>query len=213
MPPDSDELGSRAGPESSVEETRQRILEAAAQVFAEKGYAGATTRAIAAAARVNEVTLFRHFGSKKNLLMAVIGRYSALPGLETMLEEQLTGDYRQDLLRLGSHFLAVMTEQRGSVLMMLCEAERLPEVREVIAQVPQQLRQLLGKYLRQQIERGVVRDLNPEMAAQAFFGMFLAYSISQALIAEPLGRMPPETVVTQFVDLFVEGTINPEEGD
>ena len=60
---------------SPSEDTRQRILEAAAQVFAEKGYARATTRVLAAAAGVNEVTLFRHFGSKQNLFAAVIEQF------------------------------------------------------------------------------------------------------------------------------------------
>ncbi len=48
-----------------IDDTRERILQAAAELFAEKGYARATTRSIAEAAKVNEVTIFRHFGSKK----------------------------------------------------------------------------------------------------------------------------------------------------
>ena len=49
-------------------ENRTRILEAAARVYAEFGYRGATTRRIATAAGVNEVTLFRTFGSKAALI-------------------------------------------------------------------------------------------------------------------------------------------------
>lgn len=49
-------------------ENRARILDAAARVYAEFGYRGATTRRIATAAGVNEVTLFRTFGSKAALL-------------------------------------------------------------------------------------------------------------------------------------------------
>ena len=58
--------------EPTADPTHERILAAAAQIFAEQGYIRATTRAIAAAAGVNEVTLFRHFGSKKNLAQAAI---------------------------------------------------------------------------------------------------------------------------------------------
>ena len=71
-----------AGAESSADDTRQRILKAAAVVFAEKGYARATTRALAAAAGVNEVTLFRHFGNKQNLFAAVIEQFGG-PGATT----------------------------------------------------------------------------------------------------------------------------------
>ena len=59
--------------------SRERILEAAARVYAKHGFRGATTRLIAAEAGVNEVTLFRTFGSKGALLEAV-------------LEENDTGD-------------------------------------------------------------------------------------------------------------------------
>ena len=208
MPSRSDESASQAGSESRADATRQRILQAAAQLFAEKGYAGTTTRAIAAAAAVNEVTLFRHFGNKRNLLAAVLDQFSALPDLVVVLEEQLTGDYRQDLLRLGSAFLAVMTERRETVRLMLCEAEHLPEVRQVMAQIPRQLRQLLTRHLQGQIQQGRVRNLNPQVMAQAFFGMFFSYSLTQVILDDPAApEVPLEELVAQFVDLFVDGTI------
>jgi AcrR family transcriptional regulator len=52
--------------------SRERILEAAARVYAKHGFRGATTRLIANEAGVNEVTLFRTFGSKSALLEAVL---------------------------------------------------------------------------------------------------------------------------------------------
>lgn len=51
---------------------RARILEAAARVYAKHGFRGATTRLIAIEAGVNEVTLFRTFGSKAALMHAVL---------------------------------------------------------------------------------------------------------------------------------------------
>jgi AcrR family transcriptional regulator len=52
--------------------SRERILDAAARVYSKHGFRGATTRLIAAEAGVNEVTLFRTFGSKGALLEAVL---------------------------------------------------------------------------------------------------------------------------------------------
>lgn len=193
-------------------ETAQRIIQAAARVFSEQGYSGATTRAIAAEAGVNEVTLFRHFGSKKNLMLAVINQRSVLPGVGKALTGQLTGDYRQDLLRIGTHFLAMTSERRNEILMTLFEAQRLPEIRDVIAQVPLRQQKVLGQYLRHQIERGVVRGMDPDLAAQAFFGIFFAYATSYLMLAGPEGLQTPlETVAALFVDIFVEGTIKREE--
>ncbi len=197
---------------SPEDETRQRIIRGAAQVFAQKGYEGATTRAIAEAAGVNEVTLFRHFGNKKNLFTAVISQESPLQSVRGALEGPLTGDYRQDLLTMGNQFLATMLVRRREILMSLCAAEQLPEMREAIAQMPAQLRQVLGEYLGRQMARGVTREMNPQMAAQAFFGMLFAFAISQGLLeGTPAAQIPPEDVVAQFVDIFVRGTIETEE--
>jgi len=51
----------------SGDEVRGRMLDAAREVFAERGYAGATTKQIAVRADVGEVLLFRHFGNKEGL--------------------------------------------------------------------------------------------------------------------------------------------------
>ncbi len=69
--------------------TRQQLLDAAAAVFAERGYAGATTKEIAKAAGVSEGTIYRHFVDKRELFGAVfVDRNAAnfdavtkLPGL------------------------------------------------------------------------------------------------------------------------------------
>jgi AcrR family transcriptional regulator len=207
---DPGDLGPQGGAGSGVEDTRQRILDAAAQMFAEEGYARATTRALAAAAGVNEVTLFRHFGNKRNLFAAVVEEYAA-PGLTAALQPELSGDYRQDLVTMGSEVLNLMLERRDAVRLMLCEAEHFPQVREVIAQNPRRLRQALSAYLRMQVEQGQVRRLHTEAAAQAFWGMFFAYSISLWLLDEAVQpELEPEELVAQFVDIFVRGTVNRE---
>jgi AcrR family transcriptional regulator len=195
-------------PDTELTDTQQRILTAAAQVFTNEGYAGATTRAIAAEAGVNEVTLFRNFGNKKALLLAVIERFSALPGLGA-LAGQLTGDYREDLARIAAVFMEMLGRNRRHILMTIAEAQRDPEIREIVALPPARQRQMLGQYLRQQMERGVVRDLpNPDLVAQSFFGMFLEYHLAQLLLPEAeADAVPPEEVVAQLVDLFVQGTV------
>lgn len=55
-------------------EARDKILEVTVRIFAEAGYHGTTTRRIAQEAGVNEVTLFRHFGSKEALLHAALAQ-------------------------------------------------------------------------------------------------------------------------------------------
>ncbi len=143
------------------------------------------------------------------MLMAVVDQYSAMSDLGAALEGQLTGDYQEDLLRIGTLFLEMMNRHRRAVLMTICEAQHSSEVREVIARPPLLQRKMLGHYLREQMERGVVRDLpDPELAAQAFFAMLFEYSISQSLYADPSApSLLPEEVVAQVIDIFARGTV------
>jgi len=57
--------------------TRQQLLDAAAAVFVERGYAGATTKEISRRAGVSEGTIYRHFADKRELFGAVFANRSA----------------------------------------------------------------------------------------------------------------------------------------
>ena len=203
--PDFDEPAADQ-PSQRVQRTRERLLGAAAQQFAALGYSGATTRGIAEAAGVSELTLFRHFGSKKNLFMQAVQRHSAMPGIGAALAGRISGDPRQDLSLIGAHFLKTLIERREAILMTLREAERLPEVRQVAAQVPRQQRRMLANYLGSQIKQGKLKALDASMLAQAFLGMFFAYATYQALLDEaPPDETQIESIVALFVEIFLQG--------
>lgn len=188
--------------------TRVRILKAAAEIIAEKGYTRTTTRAIAEAAGVNEVTIFRHFGSKRNLFSEMIQQHSALPDLSDIIINQLTGDYRKDLLHLGSVFFMAITARKEALRLMLCEAKELPEVREVVVKIPDQLRLLLTGYFQKKIETGNLRKLNPEVMAQGFLGMFFSFGIARDMLGASIApEVSQEALIAQFVDIFVAGTL------
>jgi AcrR family transcriptional regulator len=191
-----------------TDDTRERIMAAAAEIFVEKGYARATTRSIAEAAGVNEVTLFRHFGSKRNLLSEIVHQYSPLPDLTSIIVNQLSGDYRQDLLHLGTVFLNTLTQRKEALRLILCEAHEIPELREVIVQIPDQLRQVLTRYFQAKIQEGSIRDLNPALMAQGFLGMFFSYAIAREMLGSEIApEVPTEDLVAKFVDIFIHGTL------
>jgi AcrR family transcriptional regulator len=200
-----------AGEESPADDTRRRILLAAAQVFSENGYARATTRALAAAAGVNEVTLFRHFGSKENLFSAVIEQFAS-PAVRMALEAQITGDSAQDLRVIGMRLLNLLLERKDALRLMLCEATHFPEVQQALVQNPRQIRHTLASYITRQIERGRFRAVHPEVAAQAFSGMLFAYAIAQGLLDDTIEpQVDTEELVDQFVDIFMNGMVKRDE--
>ncbi|MFH8683423.1 TetR family transcriptional regulator [Streptomyces lydicus] len=64
----------RAHHRRSARDTRLRLLDAASELFAERGYERTTVRDIAARAGANQALLFRYFGSKKALFGEVMAR-------------------------------------------------------------------------------------------------------------------------------------------
>ncbi len=196
------------------EDTRGRILQAASKLIIAQGYARTTTRAIATEAGVNEVTLFRHFGSKENLFHEMVETYSDLPRMEFAMLAQAGDDYRQAMRQVGRIFMQVMMARSDVIRLILCEASHFPEIRNIMAQNPRRLRQALAAYLQSQMDAGRVRKQTPELCAQAFFGMFFSYGILRHVLEEdPASEKTLEEVVDDFVDIFVNGTICPEGAD
>jgi len=197
-------------PDARASDTRERILDAAARIFAENGYARTTTKALATEAGITEMTLFRHFGSKENLFAELVERYGG-PALATEIESQLTGDYRVDLLRIGQLFLNITLERREMMRLFMCEAAHFPELADSLSQNPRLMRAMLSRYLQQQIDRGHIRPLHVEAAAQAFWGMFFTYGVILDAFNDDFGQdMPAEEIVAHFVDIFVYGTLRKE---
>ena len=134
---------------ASPADTRQRLLAAAARVYGRSGLTGATTRAIAGEAGVNEVTLFRHFQTKERLLAAVVGQnFSTHPtGPEPPLPAPTT-DLRADLLVLARHYETLL-------------AENLPLVRAMLGEI-----QHHGRAHEKNVFRGVFRPLKEALVAR-----------------------------------------------
>ncbi|MFN7989850.1 MAG: TetR/AcrR family transcriptional regulator [Thermoanaerobaculia bacterium] len=90
--------------DGNPEETRRQILDAAARAFAESGFVGATTRAVAARAGVNVATLHYHYGSKEGLYRAVLAHTSrgTLPELPAGSGEGAVAALVEALFAFGS---------------------------------------------------------------------------------------------------------------
>jgi AcrR family transcriptional regulator len=159
-----------------TKETPRRILEAATLVFSLDGVSGATTRKIARVAKVNEVTLFRYFKNKKELLRQVV-----LKSCESC-ENVLTGapiETPEDLLRtVKAHAAAHMRMLRANeeFLRTFCgETTRHPELcRQLFVVSLKPVRRKFIAILRSGQARGLVwKGLDVATAADALTGMLL----------------------------------------
>lgn len=186
--------------------TRVRLIEAATQVFALWGVQGATTREIARVAGVNEVTLFRHFANKEQLLKAVIENVLALQIEALAHPEAWTNDLYTDLRHYAQLYNAMLEAQEDLIRTFIGEAKRHPEAaRQVIQEAAKPLREKLVAYLQSGQERGTVRpDIDPVPAIDMFTGMLLGGMLRRSAALQPQSYSPSE-YIENCVDIFVRG--------
>lgn len=176
-----------------------RILDAAVATVAEHGYAGATTRQIAAAAGVNEVTLFRKFGSKANLLREAMLRELAV--FEEAGGARYTGDVHADLQRIVSLYQGLVARRGRLVPVVLSELPRRPELREVM-EIPQRVIRSVAMVLARYQQEGV---LEPEPPLLAVASLLAPLMVVELLRHMSEGLAPPSLSVEAHVRRFVQG--------
>ncbi len=190
----------------AVSETRDRLLKAAIQAFSTEGYVGASTREIARVAGVSEVTLFRHFQSKEQLLGAVAQHMMALQSEAFIQQDEWTYDLQRDLLHFAQLHDEMLEEYEALFRMFIGEAHRHPtEALEVLQKSFLPLREQLINYLKICIERSMIRsDVDLPLAVDQLTGMLLSGMIRRH--ASPLQRgYNREQYLVACVDLFIRG--------
>lgn len=199
-------IGSDETAVTSDEQRRTAILEAAADVFATKGFSGATTAEIAKLARVSKRDLYDQFESKEGLLAAMVRAYSETLPIAADLGNPDTRDAFLDQLgTFGRSFLADLCQPHRTALYRLAasEAGRVNELGKAIHEagagpVEASMRAFVGKA----IAAGVLRSEDAHLAMSAFFGVLVGEShVWQIVGAE---EIPTEDEIAARTEMAVE---------
>jgi AcrR family transcriptional regulator len=190
--------------------TRQRLLDAAFHVCSERGLHGATTREIADVAHVNEVTLFRHFGTKEKLIAALFQRAVAAQAESFGEPEPDANDLQRDLTRYAERYHELLMTNEALIRTLIGEARSHPEqARQFIYEAAKPMRERLAKYLRVAQKAGSVRrDLDVAPAIDAFTGMLLAGMLRRTALVSYLDYSADDYLAT-VVELFLRGIAEP----
>jgi AcrR family transcriptional regulator len=152
--------------------TRQDILEAAAQVFRQKGFHGASMQDIAKAVNLQKPSLYHHVSSKQEILLALLDR-----ALELLLErispiatQELPADEKlQEMIRV---YLQILTENTDLSAVLLFEHRSL-ERKQHARHVPN--RDKFEALWRDVLTEGVAAKLfvcdDPALTARAILGI------------------------------------------
>jgi AcrR family transcriptional regulator len=161
----------------------EAILDAAAEVFGERGLA-ASMEEIARRARVSKQTIYNHYGSKPELIRAIVDRRVSEITAPLTLPE--AADHPEEaLIAFGRSMLAAVLIPRGiSMLRMTVEsaAEQPDLARAFFEAGPATSRRRLADFLRMETENGRLVVDDPELAAEFFASMVIgAHQMAQLL--------------------------------
>ncbi|MEU7474551.1 helix-turn-helix domain-containing protein [Lentzea sp. NPDC042327] len=176
--------------------TDAAVFDAVLAVIAEQGYERATTRAIADAAGINEATLFRRFGSKKDLLRQAVR--SSFAGFSLDIDTP-GDDVAADLLTIVNYYARLYETRGGVVLTLMREAKFSPEVAAVLAE-PESLLEKVDAVVLHHQRRGALVVEPPRHTFFALVGPVMMRGIARR-IDQRATQAPadPETVVRRFL--------------
>lgn len=148
--------------------TDERILVAALRVFMEEGLRGATTRRIAQEAGVNEVTLFRRFGTKESLLIAAMKR-DALVSAPQLPDP--SADPERDLMAWMEATARRLIRFRGLIRATMEQFEGNPELCQRTQEGPARIREHLTGWFAGLRDQGKAHGTwDPESVARLLMG-------------------------------------------
>ncbi|MED4654840.1 TetR/AcrR family transcriptional regulator [Bacillus pseudomycoides] len=185
--------------------TSERIIEAFLELFRIYGYKGTTTRSISELAGVNEVTIFRNFGSKKMIMEKAIESLSRNVTLDKLMHEEMTWDLEHDLLHIAEGYHAYIEKMKDLILISFREAEMFPELNETIALIPKQLKEGLVSYFIEMNKRGKIIEIDMEAQAMNFIWMNFGYFLSNSRFGDDILLNSKEMFLKHSVQLFSRG--------
>ncbi|WP_414583236.1 TetR family transcriptional regulator [Scytonema sp. PCC 10023] len=161
--------------------TRQRLINAAMELFATQGITETTTKAVAELAKVNEVTLFRHFGNKHGLVLAVISESPVFKELGESLKTQVsqTNSVYQALKDYCEERLTALEQVPELVRSVVGESGKYPiENRQALGRSLAQANNYVAEYLATMMEREqLYTQLPPQKLASLLNSMLVGYAV------------------------------------
>lgn len=189
----------------SVEE---RILKAARIIFSKNGYHRSTTIKIAKEAGVNEITIFRKFKSKENLLIAVVENNlnETLDTLDHILCKEKSTDIKTCIKDLGITLKEFLDDRMDFILMMINEGKIRPDIKDSFTLFRIKLLEHLRDYFIDQINKGYIQKIDPNVLAYALFSFIFYKSLSEKTFEDEL-LIDDEKTFEDYTEILIKGIL------
>lgn len=189
-------------------ERREELLKAAARVYALHGYRGSTTRRIADEAGVNEITIFRQFGTKDALIheaIATCGGNAAPASLPEIPVHPVT-----EIQEWARHVRSHIVDNRSLIRRCMSEREEHPQLIATANQAPIRAASELRRYLGRLHEHGFVSEPFDTRAPTAMLiGTLFADSMGRDVMPD-IYPATPDLALRQYTELLLRAIgVNP----
>lgn len=167
-------------------DTAVSILHAARDLFAEKGFRNISTRLIAKKAGVNEVTLFRHFGTKIALYEAIFDHFGTTSGVYASFEKESGKLPEQALMDFGVSLYHFFCNNEPLVRMELREQSFLEGNIIPVPIIANRNKRILADYFLRCADIGEEKAVSMSISFLCtVWGLFMAQRIVKAFQPEP----------------------------
>lgn len=181
---------------------RDQILEAALKIYAEAGTRGATTRRIANEAGVNEVTLFRHFGSKETLIREALGRMAEQVIGQVLPHDPV--DPEAELTLFCQHHYQGLRVARAFIRKTLGEFEEHPDICSLACDAHVRTASDLHAYLLRLRAAGLVGgDWHVRAATSMLLGTLFSDALGRDCMPHQYSYSEPDGI-RHYVGLFLQ---------
>lgn len=185
--------------------TADRILQSALQLMKDKGFNSVTIKEIADAANVSEMTVFRHFETKKGVLEAAIKKNAVIPSFKRNFEENIVWDLDQDLMLIAKLYLNSMESNKSICLIAVQERNTMPELVGLISDNTEQLKIFITEYFNEMQVKKKIVELDSYVQASTFLSMMFGFFISTALWETEFINVSRDDFITNSVKTFCNG--------
>jgi AcrR family transcriptional regulator len=188
-------------------EPRARVLEAALEVFGERGIHAASLAEIASRAGLSLSGLHWHFKNKDELLAGIA---ESLPIASTLVEEAMRAqsadtDIESQLTHITSVALRVLTRRRSLLRLILFETGIHPDVAQIARQhTIGRFLPLLTSVFERHLERGTIRPGPSRARAQALLGMMLPLALLRPAFDDLL-EPDDNATIREYVQIMLRG--------
>ncbi len=171
-----------------VEDRRDQIIDAAMQVFAQRGFTRATNKDIAREAGITPGLIYYYFDSKEDLLKTIIETRSPAQLMTTLPPQvfELPPEIFMRMLILRALSIIETDQFIQLTRMILPEVVHNTELEPIIFPMIRRLLEFLGTYFEVQMEKGALRRVDGVLTAQVMVGSVFIFVLRRQILHDPI---------------------------